>query len=77
MVYSISKPSSMPTFTNPGMFNVSPWCRKVGGHPRRHLVIFGDLRVAATLCTHVEMCSIASRKKENSILEEMWLGHKF
>lgn len=63
IVHSIPEAPSMPALTNPSTFTVSAWHRKTGGHPRGRLAVFVDMRRAATLSIHLEMCSLPSRKK--------------
>lgn len=54
MVYPIPIAPAMPAPTNPSTYNVSAWSRKMDGHPKGHLAVLGDLRVAAATLSTVE-----------------------
>lgn len=57
---------------------MSDWPRKIDGHPKGHMAIFGDLRIAATpLCVIGNVLRCFKKIIIISIPEESWLGHNF
>lgn len=57
VVYSSPEVPPVPSLTHPSTFNVSAWPRKVDGHLRGHVAVFGEISCHSSL--ESETCSIA------------------